>query len=105
MADSQRCGQTDLDLLAISRNAKEVAGRWRTKAPPDVRPASCNCELGIYSERALEPSLPHSHSGARSLLCDLEGRYYRQQQSSATTKRQPTVPIPLRLLTCGAGPD
>jgi hypothetical protein len=25
MPDAQRCGQTDLDLLALSRNAKEVA--------------------------------------------------------------------------------
>jgi integrase len=56
---------------------------------------------GSTAGRARERSHPHRpFQRSAASFVDLDrGRYYRRQQGSArTNKRQPTVPIPLRLL-------
>jgi integrase len=105
VADAERCSQTHLYLLALSRNAKKVApadGRRKGPHKQASTPTSCSLYfIGIYSGTragAIAAASPIPALG-RSYV-DLErGRYYRLKQGSAkTNKRQPTVPIPLRLL-------
>jgi hypothetical protein len=111
MADLQRCGQIDLDLLAISRNAKGVAsadGECEGADKQAPAPTSCSLYLVRNLQRNARGSYRSriSHPGARSLLRRPgAGRYYRRKQGSAkTNKRHQRFRSRCAcLLTCGAG--
>src|SRR5207245_1138670 len=74
-----RCGQIGLDLLALSRNAEELASaEGRREGPHKQASAAPSCSVHFVGDLQRNPGRSYcssiSHSSDRSLLCRLGAR-------------------------------
>lgn len=104
MADARRCGQTDLDQLALSRNAKEVASAdGECEGADKQASAPTSCSLYFVGDLQRNARGSHrsriSHPGARSLLRRPRARTVLPSEARQRENQQATTngPDPLAL--------